>query len=313
VTFLLHPWMLLLALLVPAVVLLRRRRRPPAVLFAPAALLPASLPASWRTRLLPLPGLLVALGLLLAATALARPVRRVPLPLRSEGADILLCLDLSSSMTARDLGGGRTRLEVARDAAIRFVRGRPGDRIGLLGFARYPDVRCPPTLDHAALEAILREVAPVAGDGPEDATGIGAAAARAAGALRGGKARSRVAILLTDGEENVATSGTPGAIEPSHAAELCRELGVRVHAVTAGPAENRTLAGMAAATGGRSFAARDAGALEAVYAAIDALEKTPFEKDRFALEERFRPFLVAALALLLLGRLLGSLVLPVIP
>jgi Ca-activated chloride channel family protein len=312
VIVLLHPWLLLPALLVPAVLWLRRRRPPPAVLFAPAPLL-AGIPPSPRVRLLPLPGLLTAAALALAAVALARPVERVPLPLRTEGADLLLCLDLSSSMTARDLDPSRTRLEVARDAALRFLRGRPGDRVGLLGFARYPDVRCPPTLDHGALETILRGVAPVEGDGPEDATGLGAAAARAAEALRNGKARSRVALLFTDGEENVATSGAPGSILPSHAAQLCRELGVRVYAVAAGPGDAAALGEAAAATGGRLFRAKDADAVEAVFREIDALERTSFEKDRFAVEERFQPLLWSALALLLLGRILAATWLRVIP
>jgi len=312
VTVLLHPWMLAAALAVPAVLWLRRRRLPPAVLFAPAPLLEGIRP-SWRVRLLPLPGILTAAALVLATVALARPVERVPLPLRTEGSDILLCLDLSSSMTARDLDPARTRLEVAKDAAARFLRRRPGDRIGLLCFARYPDVRCPPTLDHEALATILRGVVPVEGDGPEDATGVGAAAARAAEALRRGAARSRVAILLTDGEENVATSGTPGSIAPAHAALLCRELGVRLHAIAAGPGDATALGETAAATGGRLFRAKDAGAVEAVFAEIDALEKTSFEKERFSVEERFQPLVIAALALLLGARLLGATLLRVIP
>lgn len=309
---LLHPWMLALALAVPAVLLLRRRRPPPAVLFAPAPLLGGIRP-SWRVRLLPLPAAFTAGALLLAAVALARPVERIPLPLRTEGADILLCLDLSSSMTARDLDPDRTRLQVAKDAAALFLRGRPGDRVGLLCFARYPDVRCPPTLDHGALAAILRGVAPVEGDGPEDATGLGAAGARAAEALRSGKARTRIAILLTDGEENVATTGTPGSIPPAHAAQLCRELGIRLYAIAAGTGDATVLGETAAATGGRLFRARDAGAVEAVFAEIDALEKSTFEKDRFAVEERFQPWAIAALALLLIARLLGTAVLRVIP
>jgi Ca-activated chloride channel family protein len=294
----LQPRWLLLALLVPLVAFLRLRRRRPAVVLGTLAIPGAmdAIPRTWRTRLAGLPALLFAAALLLATAALARPVRRVALPVRTEGADILLCLDLSSSMTARDLDPSRSRLAVARDAAAAFLRGRPSDRVGLLGFARYPDVRCPPTLDHRALGEILAEVAPVEGDGPEDATAIGAALARAAEALRRGKARTRVVILLTDGEENVATTATPGAIPPEHGARLCRELGIRVHAVAAGPGEGRALAELAAATGGRSFRARDAAGLRAAWDAIDALERSPFERPRFALEERFAPLLAAALA-----------------
>ncbi len=313
--FLLHPWMLLLALLLPLALLLRARRGNPALALAPLALFPAGLPRSWRVRLLPLPVALDVLALLLVVVALARPVRAAPLPLRAEGIDILLCLDLSSSMTARDMDRKRTRLGIAKDAAEAFVRGRPRDRIGLVGFARFPDLLCPPTLDHDALVGLLRAAAPVEGDGPEDATGIGTAAARAAGALRGGASRSKVVILLTDGEENVAATGDPAGIAPAHAARLCQELGVRVYAIAAGSPGPGTAPGRAAVdtgpvrrlaerTGGRFFEARDAGSLERVYADIDALERARFERPRTRLEERFRGFAAAGLALLLLARIL---------
>jgi Ca-activated chloride channel family protein len=275
-------------------------------------------------RALPLPRALQVLGVLLAVVALARPVRRELLPLRAEGIDLLLVLDTSSSMTADDMDRRRTRLEVARDAAAAFARGRPDDRIGLVTFARYADVRCPPTLDHVALAAILREVEPVEGDGPEDATGIGTAVARAAQVLSGSDARSRVAILLTDGEENVATGEAAGEIAPSHAAQLCERLGVRVYAIAAGPAapatesspagrDDRPLERLARRTGGAFHRAQDAGAVSAVFARIDALERTPIEEPRWAVEDRFLAFLAAALVLVLLGRILSSTVLAVSP
>jgi hypothetical protein len=88
-------------------------------------------------------------------------------------------------MTAQDMDRGRTRLDVARETASAFVRTRRDDRIGLVTFARYPDLRCPLTRDHEALLAILAAVTTVAADGPEDATGIGAAVARSASSSRG--------------------------------------------------------------------------------------------------------------------------------
>ena len=125
------PWMLLLVLLVPLALLVRRLRGAPAVRFAPGAFLrrdpregELKTPGSWRVRLLPLPPALQIAGLLLAATALARPVHIVQLPFEKEGIDILLCLDCSSSMTTRDMDPRRTRLDVARDAAARFITGR---------------------------------------------------------------------------------------------------------------------------------------------------------------------------------------------
>ena len=89
--------------------------------------------------------------------ALARPMQRVQMPLETEGIDILLCLDISSSMTANDLDPQLTRLDLAKAAAVEFINGRPNDRIGLIRFARYPDLLCPPTLDHGALEDFIRD------------------------------------------------------------------------------------------------------------------------------------------------------------
>jgi len=318
-----NPWWLLLALFVPLALWLRWRRGGPTVLFAPGAFL-ARLPGGWRVRLLPLPWLLLVAGLSLTVVALARPVRRVPLPRKSEGIDIMLCLDVSSSMTANDMDPQRTRLDVARDAAVRFIAGRPNDRIGLVCFARFPDLRCPPTPDHDALRQFLAAVTPVASDGPEDATGIGTAVARAAQVLRGGPAKSRVVILLTDGEENIATAAKPEEIAPLHAGQLCRELGVRVYAIAAGLG-SRSSAGewididttqirrLAATAGGRLFEARDAGTVTGVYAEINALERVEFQEPRTIVEEEFLPFLAAAVALLLAGRLLQSTVLAVMP
>jgi Ca-activated chloride channel family protein len=273
---------------------------------------------------LPLPSILQSIGLLLAIVALARPVRREPLPLETEGIDLLLCLDVSSSMGAKDLDRQRTRLDVARTAAIQFIRARPADRIGLLCFARFPDLRCPLTLDHDSLERIVAMVATVDSDGPEDATGIGAAVARAAQLLRASAAKSKVAILLTDGEENVATAHAPAEIAPVHAAQLCEQLGVRVYTIAAGASnvgpggerialDTTQVRWLAERTGGRFFEARDANAVAAVYASIDELEKSTLATPRFRIVERFLPCLVAAVALLLAGRLLGASVLGALP
>ncbi|MHC4973712.1 MAG: vWA domain-containing protein [Planctomycetota bacterium] len=308
------PWWLLLALLVPGALWRRWRRGGPTVLFAPGAFL-TRLPGSWRVRLLPLPWLLLVAGILLAVVALARPVQHVALPHESEGIDIMLCLDTSSSMTANDMDPRRTRLDVARDSAARFIAGRPNDRIGLICFARFPDLRCPPTPDHGALRQFLAAVTPVASDGLEDATGIGTAVARAAQVLRGGPAKSKVVILLTDGEENIATAGKPEEIAPLHAGQLCKRLGVKVYAIAAGLGSRDTtqVRRVAALAGGRFFEARDAGAVAGVYADINALERVEFSEPRTIVEERFLPFLAAAVVLLLAGRLLQSTLLAVMP
>ncbi|TAH34436.1 MAG: VWA domain-containing protein [Planctomycetota bacterium] len=317
------PWMLSCALLLPLALWLRRRRGAPAVRFAPAAFV-QDLPRTWRVRMLPLPPALQVLGLLLVVLALARPVQRTPLPLRTEGIDILLCLDVSSSMAARDMDPLRARLDLAKAAAAQFIAGRPQDRVGLIAFARYPDLVCPPTLDHAALQELLARVERVESEGPEDATGIGTAVARAAQVLRASTAKSKVVILLTDGEENVATAQTPAEIAPLHAGQLCRELGVRVYAIAAGtggpdasgggPAiDTSQVQRLAEMTGGALHEARDAGAMAGVYAHIDALEKVEIQEPRYRLEDRFLPFLGAALALLFLGRVLQSTLLEALP
>lgn len=314
-----QPWFLLLALLVPLA--LWKRRPGPAVLFAPSA---EGLPRSWRARLAPLPRVLQVVGLALVVYALARPVRRIPLPHTTEGIDIMLCLDTSSSMTTNDLDPTRSRLDVAKAAAARFVAGRPDDRFGIVAFARYPDLRCPPTLDHDALQEFVKGIEQVRGDGPEDATGIGTAVARAAQVLGGGAAKSRVVILLTDGEENVATMQSPKEIAPVHAGQLCRRLGVRVYAIAAGlgkrnragewvELDTRQVRWLAEKTGGRFFQARDAGAVEGVYREIAALERVEFEEPRTRTVEAFLPFLGIALVLLAAGRFLEKTALAVMP
>ena len=333
------PAMLLLALLVPVALLLRRRRGKASIRFGPAALLgggegsgePASalppIPGTWRTALRWLPRTLEVLGLLLAVVALARPVRRELMPLETEGVDLLLALDRSSSMTVTDMDRTRDRLGVARDAAIEFVRKRPRDRIGLVTFARFTDVVCPPTLDHEALGKLVGAVAAVRGDGPEDATAIGTAVARAADVLSGSDSKSKVVVLLTDGEENVAIAGAKGEIAPSEAAQLCERLGVKVYAIVVGagatgrgagaqapaPIDTGPVRRLAARTGGAFFEAKDAAAASEVYARIDALETSVFREPRYATEDAFLPFLALALALLLLGRILGAGPLAVLP
>ena len=315
--------MLLLGLLIPACSSCDGGAETPAVRFGPAAFV-EGLPRTWRTRLVSLPTALQVLGLALVVVALARPIQRAPLPLRREGIDILLALDASSSMAARDLDPSRNRLDVAKDAAARFIAARKHDRLGLVRFARFPDLRCPLTLDHGALGNLLSEVRMVEPDGPEDATGIGTAVALAAKVLRKSPAKSKVVILLTDGDENVATAQTPEEIAPIHAAQLCKELGVRVYSIVVGTpgaaapdgrlsVDTSQVREMAEKCDGAFFSAPDAASLARVYADIDRLEKVPLEEQRFRIEERFLRFLGAALAFLLGGRLLRSTVFEVLP
>ena len=292
----------LLVLLVPAVYALyqrSRRRGPRSVPLGPSFVL-ATLPSSgaFAPRL---SGLLHSLGLVLLALAMARPVERVPLPPEQEGMEILLVIDRSSSMEARDLDAQRTRLQVAVDAATRFVEGRSEDRIGLIGFARYPDLLSPTSLDHAAVLQLLAEVEMVERDGPEDLTGIGAAVARAAQVLRPRSASSKSVVLLTDGQENVATPAEPGSLQPLEAAALCRAWGVRVYPIAIASAEPAALQELARATGGRAFAARGAAALGRVWGSLDQLAKSPLAETEFEEQDRFPAWLAGAVGLLLLA------------
>lgn len=148
--------------------------------------------------------------------------------------------------------------------------------------------------------------------------------ARAAQVLAESGAASGVVILLTDGEENVALAAAEGEIPPVQAAQLCDRLGIRVYPIAAGigrrdargawvALDTQALEELAARTGGTFHAARDAGAVADVYATIDALEKAPFEEGRVVLRDRYLPFVLAALAFLLVGRLLATTILDVKP
>lgn len=245
--------------------------------------------------------LLHATGLGLLIVAMARPVEDVPLPPEREGVEVILAVDRSSSMEERDLDPQRTRLEVAVDAAARFVDGRERDRIGVLAFARYPDLLSPTSLDHEAVREVLREIVMVERDGPEDLTGIGAAVARAAQVLRPREAASKVVVLLTDGRENVATPAEPGSLQPLEAAALCRAWGVQVYPIAMAQDDPEALTELARATGGQAFAAQDAAALDAVFQALDRLARSPLAELRFEQEERFLPWLGLGLLLLLVG------------
>lgn len=277
-------------------------------------------PRSLRQRWLFLPPLLEALALVGFVLALARPLAVDVLETqRAEGIDVLLVLDRSGSMRFTDLaepGGQETRLDVVREVALEFARRRTGDaefnsdRVGLVTFARYPELVCPPTLDFDTLEAFAQRVTlPVARE--EDGTGIGVALAKAAELLSAGDAKSKVCVLLSDGANNVEL------ILPAEAADLAAERGVKVYTILAGRYEfdrygratpmeidATDLQDIAQTTGGRFFRARDRSALEAIYAEIEQLERTPREERRERrTHDLYAPIAALGFVLLLGGRL----------
>jgi len=232
----------------------------------------------------------------------------------TSGIDIMLCLDLSSSMKALDFKP-MNRFQVARETTLAFVEGRPYDRIGFVAFAGYAINRCPLTTDHHILQQIIRDTKL---DSIEDGTAIGMAIATATNRLRKSKAKSKVIILLTDGVNN------RGAIDPSSAADLAKELGIRLYAIgvgTRGMAEipqpgpfgttqlvkvpveidEDMLQRITTMTGGAYFRATDPEKLKSIYHIIDQLEKTRIEVKRFTLwRDIYRWPLTAALVLLLM-------------
>ena len=190
-------------------------------------------------------------------------------------------------MAALDLDPVQTRLTVGKQLAAEFLLGRVDDRLGIVTFARFADLVCPPTADHTAVTELLDGVQLVDPEGPEDATAIGAAIGMAANLLQRSTAVGKVIVLLTDGEENVATAGAPDQIAPLHAGQWCRDHGIRVHAIALGRGEQAAdgtwraldttaVQQLAKISGGRFFPATDATTLRSVYAEIDQLEAVQF-------------------------------------
>lgn len=311
------PWVLFF---IPAVVfgifLAARQSLPPAFRFSSEDIV-AGLPRSWRVRVDRLP-LVLRLGtIVLFMVALAGP--RSPLgntPLNKEGVTIILALDLSTSMAAEDftLDGKRTnRLDVIKNVVKDFVKQRSNDRVGLIAFAARPYMVCPPTLDHAWL---LSNLDRLRFGVVEDGTAIGSAILSAVNRLKDMEGKSRTLVLLTDGVNNA------GSVDPLTAARAAEAKGIRIYTIGAGSRDlvpypvtdlfGRTvyqnihididedmLKEAARVTGGAYFRATDTASLKNIYAEIDRLEKVTFkEKGYQAYEERFVPFLIAGLLLL---------------
>ena len=234
-----------------------------------------------------------------------------------EGIDIMLAMDVSTSMLAEDLKPNR--IEAAKQVASEFIAGRPDDNIGLSIFAGEAFTQCPMTTDHASLLNMLQNVrTDIAARGLiEDGTAIGMGLANAVSRLKESKAKSKVVILLTDGSNN------RGDISPMTAAEIARSLGIRVYTIGVGtnnvapypmpvaggvqyvniPVEidTKTLSEIAAATEGDFYRATNTKELRKIYKEIDQLEKSKLNVKTFSKRyEAYQPFaLVAVIALLL--------------
>ena len=275
-------------------------------------------PKSWKVRLMPLQMILRLVAFTLLVVALARPQTSNSWKNRqSEGIDIMLAMDVSTSMLAEDLKPNR--IEAAKMVAAEFIAGRPDDNIGLTIFAGESFTQCPMTTDHASLLNLLQNVrADIAAGGLiSDGTAIGMGLANAVGRLKASKAKSKVVILLTDGSNNM------GDISPMTAAEIAQSLGIRVYTIGVGtnkvapypmpvaggvqyvnmPVEidTKTLGEIAQTTHGDFYRATNTQELKKIYKEIDQLEKSKMSVKKFKKKyDAFQPFvMVAAIALLL--------------
>ncbi|RLB91645.1 MAG: aerotolerance regulator BatA [Deltaproteobacteria bacterium] len=276
--------------------------------------------------------LLRIIALCLIAAALARPQSPVEESrIQTEGIDIVLALDVSTSMLAEDftLQGKRVnRLDAVKDVVQSFIEGRKNDRIGLIAFAGRAYTVSPLTLDYSWL---LQNLERVKIGMIKDGTAIGLGLASSLNRLKDTKAKSKVVILLTDGRNNA------GDISPSLAAEAARALGIKVYTIGAGTKglapypvrdffgnkvyqsvkidiDEDSLMDIAAKTGAKYFRATDTKSLRKIYGEIDKMEKTPIEeKGYLEYKELFTGLLSIALALVLLEVGLSNTILRRIP
>jgi len=295
------PYLLVLLAIIPLVVFLKSRRGREAGggTYSDLGLLAGYRP-TWRLRYRWLPTGLRALALVLVVVALARPqTGQAESELSGQGIDVALILDTSSSMATPF--GQESRLAAAQRVLNDFIDGRENDRIGLVVFRNESIVISPLTLDYDALQQLVGRVSEL---NLADGTAIGLGLGEALNLLRESRARSRVAVLLTDGENNNRT------IEPLAAARIAETLGIRVYTIglidsgarrSGGQVnvDERALAEMAQLTGGRYFPAESGEALAAIYDSIDRLEKSRVGRPQFAAYDELAVyFLMAALALI---------------
>lgn len=325
-------YFLLLLLLVPYVLwyFLRRKRNEPAMSLSDTRLF-LNAPKSWRVRLIDMPMLLRCTTVILLVLILARPQTYNSWGTKTvEGIDIMLAMDVSTSMLAEDLKPNR--IEAAKDVAAEFISGRPNDNIGMTIFAGEAFTQCPMTTDHASLLNLLQNVrTDIAARGLiQDGTAIGMGLANSISRLKQSKAKSKVVILLTDGSNNM------GDISPMTAAQIAHSLGIRVYTIAVGTnrvapypmpvggtiqyvnmpvdIDTKTLNEIATTTDGNFYRATNTAELKKIYQDIDKLEKTKMDVKKFSKHyEAYQPFAIAAIICLLLEILLRNTILRRIP
>jgi Ca-activated chloride channel family protein len=322
------PWVLILLAVVPLTYWFRGRgeRRTGALRFSALDTVRQT-GAGVRTWLPRVPAALGAVGVIGVIVALARPQTGITSEtVTTEGVDIIMAMDVSSSMLAEDLEPNR--LNAAKVVAANFVAGRRNDRIGLVAFAGEAFTQAPLTLDYSVVESLIGELEVGI---IEDGTAVGMGLATAVKRLQASDAESKVVILLTDGRSN------RGEVGPVTAARMAQALEVRVYTIGVGTRGNApvpvadpllgtrmatmrvdidepTLQEIAELTGGQYFRATDNESLAAIYVEIDELERTEIEVENFTqYAERFPVILAFGLLLLLMEVGLSQTVLRKLP
>lgn len=320
-------YLFLLILLIPYIVwYIMRRKRNEATLQVSDARVYAHTPKGYKIYLLHAPFILRLIAFTAIVLVLARPQTTNSWQnSEMEGIDIMLAIDVSTSMLAEDLKPNR--LEAAKDVAAEFINGRPNDNIGITLFAGESFTQCPLTTDHAVLLNLFQGIKCGI---IEDGTAIGMGIANAVTRLKDSKAKSKVVILLTDGTNN------KGDISPLTAAEIAKSFGIRVYTVGVGtngtaPYPYPTVAGIqyrnipveidekiltqiAGITDAAYYRATSNSKLKEVYEQIDQLEKTKLNvKEYSKRQEEYRIFALIAFLCVLLEILLRNSILKKIP
>jgi Ca-activated chloride channel family protein len=312
-----HPWLLLLLLLLPALAWLKGKRgSPPAFLYSSVQLVRAVLNVS-RSRSGGFLATLRWLALAVLIVALAQPrLTKSQTQVKASGVDIAVAIDLSLSMASEDfeVGGERvSRIDMAKAVLKKFIEKRPNDRIGLVAFATDAYIAAPLTLDHDFLFKNLDRLELNVIDGSQ--TAIGSGLGTAINRLRDLKSKSKIVILMTDGQNN------SGKLAPLTVAEAAQSLGVKVYTIGVGmrgqaPMPTRdmfgrkvyqmvpvdidedTLQKISDMTGGKYYRADNAERFQQIYAEIDKLEKSEAVVKKYTeFNELFAWFLLAGLSL----------------
>lgn len=287
------------------------------------------LPRSWKEYLRHINFVFLLASLALIIIVLARPQSSDSWSRTdTEGIDIVLSLDVSNSMQTSDFKPNR--LEASKDVAMQFVAGRPNDNMGMVIFGKESFTLCPMTSDHAVLSNMIKSVDFDLIDGSQ--TAIGDGLVTAVNRIRNGQAKSKVIILLTDGSNN------SGDVAPRDAASVAKAMNVRVYTIGVGSKgeieqvvgydpfgrpvtqkvkadiDEDVLQAMAQMTGGRYFRATNKSKLADIFDEIDQMEKTKMNIREFSRkEEEYLPFVLAALAFLLLHIIIKNTILRNIP